>query len=190
MSDRPSAPHADLIRLLRPFEDPSKWTWFNRHVDAFLGLTSARIPSTDGPALAENKRATLETVEKLKRFQAEYDAARSALEKEAPKLRRYLLPLGQWGGFNVREKAETVATLIGELLSDVPIYVDLDQMAASVGRRKASLEKLKTRKINPLPHPDIPGGGGAKDEWEWSRIRPWLENEFVRQLPHTPRRLL
>jgi hypothetical protein len=68
-------------------------------------------------------------------------------------------------------------------------YVDLDQIAAVVNRSKSLLEKLKRRKKNPLPDPDVKGGGGKKDEWIWSRIRPWLEAEFSRHLPETfPRR--
>jgi hypothetical protein len=73
--------------------------------------------------------------------------------------------------------------------SDAPEYVDLDQIAAIVNRSKSHLEKLKRRLKNPLPDPDVRGGGGKKDEWIWSRIRPWLEAEFNRHLPEAfPRR--
>jgi hypothetical protein len=69
-------------------------------------------------------------------------------------------------------------------------YVDLDQMAAVVNRSKSTLEKMKRRKINPLPDPDVPGGGGKKDEWLWASIRPWLETEFNKRFTETlPRRL-
>lgn len=69
-------------------------------------------------------------------------------------------------------------------------YVDLDQIAAVVNRSKSALEKLKRRKNNPLPNPDVPGGGGKKAEWLWSRIRPWLETEFKKHFAETlPRRL-
>jgi hypothetical protein len=62
-------------------------------------------------------------------------------------------------------------------------------MAALVQRCKSTLEKLKQRQDNPLPDPDIRGGGGKRDEWLWSRIRPWLEKEFDRRLPEKlPRR--
>jgi hypothetical protein len=68
-------------------------------------------------------------------------------------------------------------------------YVDLDQMAAAVNHSKSSLEKRKHRNKNPLPDPDIQGGGGKKDEWLWQNIRPWLETEFGRRLPDTYPRL-
>jgi hypothetical protein len=65
----------------------------------------------------------------------------------------------------------------------VECYVTLDQMAATVSRSKRTLERLKTRKRHPLPAPDVEGGGGRPDEWLWSRIRPWLAQEFGKQLP-------
>jgi hypothetical protein len=45
-------------------------------------------------------------------------------------------------------------------------YVTLDQMAATVHRSKRTLEKWKTRKKNPLPEPDVEGGGGEGCEVE------------------------
>lgn len=62
-------------------------------------------------------------------------------------------------------------------------YVTLDQAAASVGRSKRTLEKLRNRKKNPMPDPDICGGGGKPNEWLWAIIRPWLEKEYGRTLP-------
>ena len=67
--------------------------------------------------------------------------------------------------------------------SDLEQHVTLDGMAALVNRRKRTLERLKTRKNNPLPFPDIEGGGGKPAEWLWSKVRPWLEHEFNRTLP-------
>jgi hypothetical protein len=79
------------------------------------------------------------------------------------------------------------AVIAGEQLH----YVDLDQMAGVVNRRKSTLEKLKRRKKNPLPAADKPGGGrGKKDEWLWSHIRPWLEAEFGKQFTETCARRL
>jgi hypothetical protein len=73
---------------------------------------------------------------------------------------------------------------------DSPGYVDLDQMAALVHRCKSTLEKLKRRQVNPLPPPDIEGGGGKKGEWLWTKIHPWLEAEFGKLLPRScPTRL-
>jgi hypothetical protein len=62
-------------------------------------------------------------------------------------------------------------------------YVTLDQIAAVVNRSKRSLERYKTRKTDPLPTPDVEGGGGKPAEWDWENIRPWLEREFGRTLP-------
>jgi hypothetical protein len=71
--------------------------------------------------------------------------------------------------------------------SDFGTYVTLDQMAAIVNRGKRTLERLKTRKRNPLPDPDVEGGAGRPDEWIWPNVRSWLENEFGKQLPeHFP----
>jgi hypothetical protein len=65
---------------------------------------------------------------------------------------------------------------------DADWYIDLDSAAAVVNRSKRGLEHYKRRKEDPLPEPDIPGGGGRKDEWKWSTIRPWLERTFRRDL--------
>jgi hypothetical protein len=67
--------------------------------------------------------------------------------------------------------------------NDLEQHVTLDRMAALVNRSKRTLERFKTRKNNPLPLPDIEGGGGKPDEWLWSKVRPWLEREFNRTLP-------
>jgi hypothetical protein len=61
-------------------------------------------------------------------------------------------------------------------------YVTLDQMAAVVNRSKRTLERLKTRMVNPLPQPKAEGGGGKPDEWVWSEVRPWLEAEYNKNL--------
>jgi len=62
-------------------------------------------------------------------------------------------------------------------------YVTLDKMAALVSRSPRTLEKLKTRSVNPLPRPAVEGGGGKPHEWLWAEIRPWLEKEYGRKLP-------
>jgi hypothetical protein len=62
-------------------------------------------------------------------------------------------------------------------------YVTLDQMAAMVNRGKRTLVRLKNRKTNPLPRPDVEGGGGKPDEWLWATIRPWLQTEYAKILP-------
>jgi hypothetical protein len=66
-------------------------------------------------------------------------------------------------------------------------YVDLDMIAARVHRKKRGLEHYKTRRNDPLPEPDVPGGGGRKDLWLWSNVRPWMERTFNMRLPeHYP----
>lgn len=62
-------------------------------------------------------------------------------------------------------------------------YVTADQIAAIVNRSKRTLEKHAAREKNPLPDPDISGGGGKPNEWLWASVRPWLEAEYGRKLP-------
>ena len=65
-------------------------------------------------------------------------------------------------------------------------YVTLDQMAGIVKRSKAALEAyLRDDSRNPMPTPDVVGGGGKAHEWKWDRIRPWLAKTFGRELPET-----
>lgn len=64
----------------------------------------------------------------------------------------------------------------------LPRYVTLSQVAPLVNRHKKTLEKLKTRERNPLPAPDVEGGGGKPDEWEWAALKVWLEAEFNRKI--------
>jgi hypothetical protein len=64
-----------------------------------------------------------------------------------------------------------------------PQLVDLDQVAAVVGRTKKTLHRLRRRQCNPLPAPARPGRRGQQHLWDWSAIRPWLEAEFGRELP-------
>jgi hypothetical protein len=65
--------------------------------------------------------------------------------------------------------------------------LDLDQVAALVHLKKRSLENYKRRKRDPLPSPDFPGGGGRRDFWRWSTIRPWLSRNFHIPIPeHFP----
>jgi hypothetical protein len=62
---------------------------------------------------------------------------------------------------------------------------------ALVSKSKGCLEKHKRDREDPLPDPDIEGGGGKADEWNWSTLRPWLERRFNRSLSSiTPELLL
>ncbi len=64
-----------------------------------------------------------------------------------------------------------------------PQYVTLDQLAAMVRRSKRTLENWRRRQKNPMPDPDVEGGGGKPHEWIWEKIRLWLEHETCRTLP-------
>ena len=115
--------------------------------------------------------------------------AAHALDESAPGFmamlddgERMLTAAMQWAN---QQAAETTERTANE--DDIKQYVTLDRLAAIVGRSKRTLEKLRTRKANPLPDPDIDGGGGKPNEWVWSMIRPWLEAEYKRVLPeHFP----
>ena len=63
----------------------------------------------------------------------------------------------------------------------LPDLVTLNQAAASVSRRKRTLERRKTQ--GTLPPPCVEGGGGKPDLWNWSVLRPWLIKEFGVNLP-------
>jgi hypothetical protein len=74
-----------------------------------------------------------------------------------------------------------------ESAQTLPEYVTLTQIAAIVNKAKKTLENYKKAKKDPLPDPDIEGGGGKQAEWLWATIRPWLERRFKRPLPeHFP----
>ena len=66
-------------------------------------------------------------------------------------------------------------------LDEYPDLVTLDQAAASVHRKKRTLQHYKMR--GELPAPTIKGRGGKPDLWEWKVIRPWLMKTFDMDLP-------
>jgi hypothetical protein len=65
----------------------------------------------------------------------------------------------------------------------LPGVVDLDQIAALAHLAKRSMEAYKRRKNDPLPDPDYPGGGGRRDHWNWTTIRPWLVRNVKFPIP-------
>lgn len=62
---------------------------------------------------------------------------------------------------------------------DVAFCVTLYQMAAIVSRSKSTLERFKKN----LPPPKVKGGNGRPDEWDWTEVRPVLEERYRRELP-------
>jgi hypothetical protein len=59
--------------------------------------------------------------------------------------------------------------------------VTLQQAAAIVNKTKSAL--VKRAKKSPMPLPEVEGGECRAAEWEWTTIRPWLEDQFKRKLP-------
>ena len=63
--------------------------------------------------------------------------------------------------------------------NDVSDLVTLDEAAAIVHRSKRTLENYLRR----MPAPHIQGGGGKPSLWKWNVLRPWLESQFIPDLP-------
>ena len=57
--------------------------------------------------------------------------------------------------------------------------VNLDEAAAIVHLSKRTLE----RRLKNMPVPYVQGGGGKASLWKWNKLRPWLESEYVPDLP-------
>ena len=70
-----------------------------------------------------------------------------------------------------------------EAQAELPDLVTLTQAAAMVHRNKRTLERYKTK--GTLPAPAVEGGGGKPDLYDWSVLRPWLEQTFGIKLPET-----
>ncbi len=81
------------------------------------------------------------------------------------------------------EPASATGAGKGEEPEPAPQFVTLDQMAAMVNRSKDTLERKLNVPDSTMPRPDVEGGGGKPHEWRWDRIRPWLVQEFKRDLP-------
>ena len=60
--------------------------------------------------------------------------------------------------------------------------VTLVQAAGIVSKSKRTLERW-VKEDGDFPLPDTEGGAGKPNEWEWSRLRPYLEKKIGRQLP-------
>lgn len=59
--------------------------------------------------------------------------------------------------------------------------ITLSIAAALVKRRKRTLEIWN--KKDPMPEPEVEGGGGKAHEYSYAKIRPWLERHGSRKLP-------
>jgi hypothetical protein len=57
--------------------------------------------------------------------------------------------------------------------------VNLDEAAAIVHRSKKTLERY----LSKMPAAYVQGGGGKPSLWKWAELRPWLEKQFVPDLP-------
>jgi hypothetical protein len=64
--------------------------------------------------------------------------------------------------------------------NELPEYVTLDQAAALVNRTSDGLRHYRRKG---MPKPVIQGAKGRPNEYLWSRMRPWLEKTFNRQIP-------
>jgi hypothetical protein len=62
-------------------------------------------------------------------------------------------------------------------------YVNLNQAAALVNRKKVTLLRALNKPGSTMPQPDTHGCGGKPHEWLWPRLRPWLEQEYGKSLP-------
>jgi hypothetical protein len=70
--------------------------------------------------------------------------------------------------------------------NEVIDYIQLDEAAALVKRQKKTLERALA--AGRMPQPDIEGGGGKPHEWEYLKLKPWLEMTYGKRLPLRPPR--
>ncbi len=69
----------------------------------------------------------------------------------------------------------------GEKTVEQECYVTFDTLANYLRVSKKTMERRY--KHGKLCEPDIEGGGGKAHQWKYSRVRPFLETAFDRQLP-------
>jgi hypothetical protein len=112
---------------------------------------------------------------------ADIQKVRTALENTLEKLHAELLALrGQLTPQEGKEDQLQPERTSAELPQDL---VTLDQMAAMVRRCKRSLERYRKQ----LPPPRFRGRRGQPHLWDWTEVRPWLEETFGLRLPeHFP----
>jgi hypothetical protein len=87
--------------------------------------------------------------------------------------------LGRWHDARVALVLTLAELKNGQTTETAPEgTVDLDQIAALCKLKKASMKPYKNRRDDPLPDPDIEGGGGKRAFWFWSTVRPWIVRNF------------
>ncbi|HEV7299233.1 MAG TPA: hypothetical protein VGN72_07705 [Tepidisphaeraceae bacterium] len=59
--------------------------------------------------------------------------------------------------------------------------ISMDQAAALVGRTKRTVQGWN--EIDPMPLPEVEGGGGKRHEYSYAKLKPWLEQHSGRKLP-------
>lgn len=62
-------------------------------------------------------------------------------------------------------------------------YVTKWQLAMLVKKSTKTLDRALARTRNPMPQPDVPGGGGRAAEWIYTNVRDWLVEEYGKFLP-------
>lgn len=90
---------------------------------------------------------------------------------------------------SVKRAGESVPAAAGEQRHKPPaagFCVRLSQAAGTIGRSKRTLEGWQAKDTD-FPLPVVEGGGGKASEWEWAKLRPYLERKIGRPLPeHHP----
>jgi hypothetical protein len=128
----------------------------------------ASLASLNG--LTDNKFLSSEAAEAA--WQAgEHERLRASTEKKVRMIESLFLLLVE-GKLRVQDAAVPVGPAALDL-------VTLDEAAAIVHRVKRTLERHLSRM--PLPH--VQGGGGKPSLWRWADLRPWLQREYLPDLP-------
>jgi predicted DNA-binding transcriptional regulator AlpA len=63
-------------------------------------------------------------------------------------------------------------------------YVSYRTMASMVGKSRKTLDRWQEK--DPLPTPEIEGGKGRPNEYDYQKVRAWLERHSNRRLPPEP----
>jgi hypothetical protein len=112
---------------------------------------------------------------------ADIQKVRAALENAMEKLHAEMVALrGQLTPQEGKDDQLPPERTSTELPQDL---VTLDQIAAMARRCKRTLERYRRQ----LPAPRVRGRRGQPHLWDWTEVRPWLEETFGLRLPeHFP----